>query len=119
MYSLSTLVPLTASNCSAEPSTNVEYGTTGKAFEGRLTLYSALSTPAIVLLLAGFPICWFIGRQAFRTVINCSYQFKFVGSFHLIIELVKSIPLLSFKRSVVWTLSNLIKPVAVWLRFGL
>ena len=47
-----------------------------------LILYLSVGTLSMVAFCIGFPKFSFCVNARFKTFINCSYQFGFVGSFH-------------------------------------
>ena len=84
----------------------------GTSSDTVLNLYWSVVIPLIVSVPWLFPNSTLEIIAALRTVINCSAQLLFDGSFHEIICLARFLPLLSRMFSVVETVSNFNSPNA-------
>ena len=110
---------LTSSNGIALPAMDFVYVKIGTSSVVVLNLYCSVGTLCIVALPWLLPNSVLSDMAAFRTEINCSAQLELVASFHLMVCLLKSLPLLSKIDSVVLTDTNLSNPFAATFRLAL
>ena len=110
---------LVISNCMFRPSTVLVNPNTGTSVLMPLNLYCSVGTPTIVALASGLPNCLLGSNAELITLVNCSLQLAFVGSFHATVIPERFLLFESITASVVFTLVNFKNPLAARFRLAL
>ena len=109
----------TKSKSKFSPSTFFVNEYTGTSEFAELNLYWLVGIESIVPLFTGLPNFSFSDKAAFKTFVNCSFQFALPESFQVTVCPDKFKLLLSTIFCVVDTATNFNKPFAVWFLVAL